>query len=457
MVEVRCRGALVLQYEPEEKLRFLLESYSKDDGEFWSFRDRAMRQHTHVYFQYPAMMVPQMQSHLIQAVKEAKPTTMSIFDPFVGSGTTMTEAMMQGLDFTGYDINPLAILICRAKIGPFCEKELHNQLLSMMKFIKEDKMEAVDVHFQNQDKWFQPKISMELSKIRRAIREEEQLWCRRFFWVALAETVRLTSNSRTSTFKLHIRPQKEIEKREKEISPITVFEDIATRNLNNLVNQKKLLEEHGLLEGGYYRGNIDIKLVDSVSVVNHDKLHDLLITSPPYGDNLTTVPYGQHSYLPLWWIDLKDVDVDVSKEWLKTTHEIDHRSIGGSLAEAFDNIDELCNLSKSFSQLVDDLKNEPKDRLSRVAAFYRDLNRSLDTVLAALRPNAYMVWTVGSRRVANKSIPIDSILSELLAARGANNIMTLQRKIPTKRMALRNRVASTMHSETVLIMRKGNS
>ncbi len=81
----------------EAKLRQLLDSYSKDDAEFWSFRDKAVREHTHVYFQYPAMMVPRMQGHLIQAVKEVEPNIRSIFDPFVGSGTTMTEAMLQGI------------------------------------------------------------------------------------------------------------------------------------------------------------------------------------------------------------------------------------------------------------------------------------------------------------------------------------------------------------------------
>jgi len=60
-------------------------------------------------------MAPKMQSQLIEAMCHIEPSTRHIFDPFVGSGTIMTEAMMEGLDFTGQDINPLAILICRVK------------------------------------------------------------------------------------------------------------------------------------------------------------------------------------------------------------------------------------------------------------------------------------------------------------------------------------------------------
>ncbi|MTV66983.1 modification methylase, partial [Streptococcus pneumoniae] len=34
---------------------------------------------------------------------------------------------------------------------------------------------------------------------------------------------------------------------------------------------------------------------------------DLICTSPPYGDNSTTVTYGQYSMLPLFWIDRTDL------------------------------------------------------------------------------------------------------------------------------------------------------
>jgi hypothetical protein len=56
---------------------------------------------------------------------------------------------------------------------------------------------------------------------------------------------------------------------------------------------------------------------------------DVVITSPPYGDNITTVPYGQYSFLPLQWIDFNDIHPAAKKECLNTTHEIDHRSLGG--------------------------------------------------------------------------------------------------------------------------------
>jgi len=75
-------------------------------------------------------------------------------------------------------------------------------------------------------------------------------------------------------------------------------------------------------------------------------------------------------------------------------------------------------------------------------------------VLAALKPGGYMIWTIGNRQVARGYIPTDAILTELLTARGATLVSRLQRAIPSKRMAVKNKVAATMRAETILIARK---
>lgn len=447
---------MIKDQTPSERLQRLLASYSDGDNDFWSFRDRAEREYAHVYFQYPAMMVPKMQGKLIEAVKETIPGTKHVFDPFVGSGTTMTEAMMLGLDFTGQDINPLAVLLCRAKMGPFYDQILQEKLEFIVSAAKKDKNSQVDVGFPGRDKWFQQKNAIELSRIRRSILNEYELWCRRFCWVAFAETIRLVSNSRTSTFKLHIRKVDDINKREAIISPIDLFESIAKRNLDSLFDQKRLLDQRDLIEYGQYKGYIEINHKDSTKNTGDVGLYDLLITSPPYGDNLTTVPYGQHSYLPLQWIDLNDIDESIDGEWVKTTQEIDRRSLGGSNEMALEATRHLSDKSRSFGQIMEELKDEPRDRRVRVAAFCRDLNNCIDPILTSLKTNAYMIWTVGNRRVGNRPVPIDQILVELLNAHGATLVTKLERTIPTKRMALRNSSSSTMRAEVVLIMKKGS-
>jgi hypothetical protein len=448
-----------LNVRTEEKLKGRFMSYCRGNEDYWSFRGKAVREHAHAYLQYPAMMVPQMQRELIKIIQDFSPGIKSVYDPFVGSGTVMVEAMLQGFDFRGQDINPLAVLICKTKKGPFFEKALSKKIENLFRNIADDENNNIDVDFSNIFKWFKPEIASELSRIRRAIKREPIKWSRRFFWVALAETVRLSSNSRTSTFKLHIRPSEEIKNRG--ISPIEIFKKILHDNYEKLSKIKKLLEKNGCLNKSRFTGSIKIMLADSTKALlengNRKKKYDLLVTSPPYGDNATTVPYGQYSYLPLRWIDMADICESLDDSCLTTTHEIDSRSLGGIRKGAIEESGEIKKISGTFSETIKNLQHEPRDRALRVTAFCRDLDKCIDPILNALKPGAHMIWTIGNRRVGKRIVPMDDILAELLMARGAQRVIDFQRKIPSKRMAVKNNIADTMRMETILVFKKGNS
>jgi hypothetical protein len=182
----------------------------------------------------------------------------------------------------------------------------------------------------------------------------------------------------------------------------------------------------------------------------------MIFSSPPYGDNVTTVPYGQHAYLPLQWIELSDIDPMVTSDCLKSTHEIDSRSLGAGIRDAAKKTTELKEISPSFAETVKALAKEPPDRANRVAAFVRDLSATLDPVLSMLRRDAYLIWTVGNRRVAKMPVPLDAILSELLAAKRIVPIAAISRDIPTKRMAVKNSITATMDAESILVFRKNS-
>jgi uncharacterized protein YihD (DUF1040 family) len=410
----------------------------------------------HGCFRYPAMMVPQMQEVLISAVAEVQPKLKSIYEPFAGSGTIMTEAMKMGLNFYGQDINPLAVLLCRAKSGPFFEEAISHRITELMVFIKRDRSSKLEANFPGLKKWFSDDVAIELSKIRRAIRKEKYLWCRRFYWIALAEVVRLTSNSRTSTYKLYVRQAGEI--RDRVLSPVQMFSDMLHQNLSRLCTQKKILQESGLIIKGRYKGEVIINLKDSsVSMTSRDTSprYDLLVTSPPYGDNKTTISYGQYSFLPLRWIDFEDIDATLNESWLETIQVIDNRSLGGNRNEALEDAACLFDVSPSFTRIIKTLKSEPVDRKIRIAAFYRDLNRCIKPTLKALKPQAYMIWTVGNRCVAGRRVRMDKILSEMLIAEGCKLITSLRRSIPSKRMVAEANSTQTMNAETILVLRKG--
>ncbi len=190
--------------------------------------------------------------------------------------------------------------------------------------------------------------------------------------------------------------------------------------MDRLRENASLLEANGRIRSGRYQEQVQVAWGDTASEKrqNGQLKADLLVTSPPYGDNATTVPYGQHAFLPLQWIDLDDIDSGISPELLANTHAIDSRSLGGLRSGALEEVEAVCRRSKSLTRLLERLRVEPRDRALRVAAFWRDLDKCLLTVFHRLRTNAYMVWVVGERRVANRPIPMQSILAELIESRG---------------------------------------
>ena len=430
-----------------------LERLSRDNSDYWTFRRRARRKRNQGLVQYPAMMVPEMQAVLVKAVVSADGGVGSVYDPFAGCGTTLVESMRLGLDFVGQDINPLAVLFCRTKYGPFHLQKLSDAVEDVLTWARTDRGRRFEAQFPGLRKWFSFRAITELSRIRRAIRRVDHTWCRRVLWTGLAETVRLTSNSRTSTFKLHVRSADDLDARM--VRPLDVFSTVVADICGRLGEEAETLRKGGhLTRGGYYRGQVEIRLGDSTAGSCDGTAYDMVVTSPPYGDNATTVPYGQYSYLPLQWIDLRDISEAVDHDCVRSAYEIDARSLGGSRRDALEQVAEMLDVSPSLKKTLKRLEELPPDRKGRVAAFFRDFDASLEAVSGALKPEGYMIWTIGNRRVGGEPVPSDRILEELLDSRDVSLVARIERKIPNKRMANRNSISKTMCREAILVFRK---
>lgn len=422
---------------------------------FWSFKGAARRKGAHALIHYPAMMVPTLQGRLLDAIKQAHPKAKRVLDPFVGSGTILVESMSRGFDFTGVDINPLATLACLAKSGPYFLHAFDDKCMELSSRICADNQRSHHTTFQGRGKWFNDFVSLELSKIARSIEKEPQLWARRLFWLAMAKVVRLTCNSRMSTYKLHVKPADARRDRD----PIALFNDVLAEFAQHLRDQHEQWTAQGLLQRGRYTGHIEIHLGDNRDLLGEQgiaKNFDVVMTSPPYGDNATTIPYGQYSYLPMQWIAKEDVCSGMSSGLLANTHAIDSASLGGSRREALARGFELTRKYDSAKNFAAGLPKESSE-FKRFSAFFSDLDDCLDKVCAATNAAGYQTWTIGNRHLGGRRVPMESILVEMLADRQVQTVARIRRSIHAKKMAYRNSLAPTMDSETILVARKARA
>jgi hypothetical protein len=418
--------------------------------EYWSFAT-VRNDYSHCYFRYPAMMVAEMQRHLISIVLQLQPNVRTLGEPFAGSGTVLLEGMFRGLDIYAYDINPLAILLCKSKAVLCYASELNDAANGVIARAKKDRHTRITVQFKGLQKWFSKRAAIELSALRRAIQAVEELPIRRFLWVALAETVRQTSKSRTSTYKLHIRPNEE---RRRLPLPIGRFAEVVHKNIKLYKRTRQKLVRSKFVRGRRYAGKIRVGMHDARK--RFAMRFDLVVTSPPYGDNQSTVPYGQNSFLPLQWIDLKDIDPHISRSWIRTAYEIDNRSLGGQSQRGIVRRTnaEILKVSPSLARTIRAIPTRPVDRRRKILRFALDVNASLNAIAGCVNHNAYLVFTLGNRRVANRNIPLDAIVAELFHQYGVKQVLSIGRRIPSKRMATRNSTASTIRKEQIAIFRK---
>jgi len=401
---------------------------------------------------YPAMMVPSVQESIIKTLVEDLPNNSSMIDPFMGASNALMTGMRYGTNIFGQDINPLSVLISQVKTNIYDDSLGENYIL-LLERLTNDFSPNVDVEFKNIDKWFKKEVQIELSQIRRAILREGDLYIRKFFWVALAEVIRLTGNDRTSTFKMHVRKDEEIYARN--LSPKDYFLRICKRSIEDLLNVKKELKIKGLIADENYIGNIGVSWGDSKKKIETDQTFNLLVTSPPYGDNHTTVTYGQFSYLPLQWIPVSEIDDAITMDYLSVIQEIDKLSLGGGIVPDYKNIEEnIFNHSNTLKKYFDGCTEEEKWKARKVTCFINDLNITIDNVMEKMNPNSYLVWTIGNRSVNNKEVKNDAILIDLFKSKGVNLYLDLERDILSKRMPGRNNFSKTMSKEKILIFKK---
>jgi hypothetical protein len=108
----------------------------------WSFEELTPSQTsyiTHSYHRYPAKFIPQLAARVI--LENSLPGDL-VCDPFMGSATTLVEAIVHDRKAYGTDINPVAALIARAKTTPLApvllKKEVEEILSDLYLIIETD-------------------------------------------------------------------------------------------------------------------------------------------------------------------------------------------------------------------------------------------------------------------------------------------------------------------------------
>lgn len=405
---------------------------------YWDFKD-AKNEGIHSIANYPAPMVASMQHELLKLILEENANYKNLLDPFHGSGITLVEGQSLGLDVWGIDINPYAHIITQAKLEKYRPDVIETANSRIIKRIQRLKISGKwnTFKFENIEKWFRKDIISDLSIIQQAICAEPNKKTRRYYWLCFGEIVKRYSNTRTSTFKLHIKEEKKI-----------------TEVQNNVITDfiEKISITYSLI-GHEKHTSFHLDCGDSIEVMKAYKpaSFDIICTSPPYGENATTVTYGQFSTLQLLWIDSNDFKYN--NDCYENFSKIDSISLGGSHSN-----NNAFYFSPKVSTYIAQLSEHKRNKIVR---FYSDYENAFRLMVRLLKPNGSMILTLGNRMVDRIEFPFVEINKEIAKHYGLLLTNAINRNIIKKRMPYRvsrlsdGKPVESMSKETVLLFTKG--
>lgn len=408
---------------------------SKRKDEAWDFRSSDTKEYTHCFHNYPAMMIPQVARALLDRYGVEGGW---LLDPYCGTGTSMVEASVYGMNAVGCDINPLVRLIASAKTEPQSLDTLDEHLSDLDNALIRHRFSGVSMcsswlpQVLNMEYWFSDSVMADLSVIRRYIVAISDVIVRNFLWVAFSETVRECSYTKNGEFKLVRMPVQRMETHNPDV--FATFWKKVERNrtgLSSYIEHRKYVDVVVT----------DLNTADGESPRKYG-LFDLVITSPPYGDSPTTVAYGQFSRLSSEWIGLLDA------------RSVDRMSMGG--------VRKCGYLPDSpVASAVDGIHRIDRKRAVQVESFYVDLMNSIKTVASVTSQNATVCYVVGNRRVRGITLPTDEFVEFAFERAGFSHRETIVRNIPNKRMPMVNsptnvagKTDTTMREESIVVCQK---
>jgi len=412
--------------------------------EDWDFAGTNTQKYTHGLHAYPARMIPQIAHRLIE--RYSSPYDL-VLDPFCGSGTVLVEALLMRSheradtdlprNAVGNDINPLALLLAKVKSKPLDLNALEKNMGSLVKNVEEDIAESrrgrIQVEtpkaFPNLTHWFKDYVINELIVIQQNINKLLDNNVRDFANVCFSLTVRKVSNiyNPGDTFIKRLSSEK-LKKYRPDV--MTTFKRHTTEAISLMKAFSRICSREA---------EVNVTFADARELPFSDESVDLIVTSPPYGEERNTISYTRWSKLSSLWLGYESSFI----------RRIEKASLGGR---------DHPNLETSSQTLNETLQTVAKSdiKLAKAAAqYFRDYYKSLEEMYRVLNEGHFCCIVVGNRSIKRKRIPMDIITREFGEEIGFIHIKTHYRKIPTKALPWVCAKGETIARENVIILKKG--
>lgn len=384
----------------------MLFSKTKIDDS-WSFSDKTRKDTayiTHGYHRYPAKFIPQIVSRLVE--KYTKEGDL-IADPFGGCGTTLVESKVMGRPSVGVDINPVAVLITKAKITPIDPQKIEKAfaiLKAKLDTYNKDTKVKTPEH-ERIDYWFKPEEKRKLAFIFAEISKPKDQDIRDFFYCGFSNILKNCSIWLQKSNK----PTRDMNKKPSEPT-LTFYKQIKMMIKGN-ARFYELTKEKNHLE---IPSQVYCK--DARVIPVKDNSVSLIVTSPPY---VTSYEYADLHQLTALWL-----------EYTKDLSDFRKRFIGTS----YHNKKDLVLNSELAEKIRNELLKKDKKTAEEVSTYFSEMNQVFVEMKRILKEGGKTCIVIGNTGLKGVKILNAEVFAEQLQNLGLKIVNIIKREIPSKNL-----------------------
>jgi DNA modification methylase len=356
-------------------------------GTIYTIDTRDVSYLTHNFFKYPCKFIPQIPAWALDNLIAEKAIKPVIYDPFVGSGTTLVEAVIRGYDGVGSDIDPLGRLLTTVKTTTYSQRDIRTieaDFEKILSYVKHN-MSTFQPEIPNLNHWFTPEAIDYLSRLKSSIELLSNKKSQNFFFIVLASVIKRVSLADDASPKPYVSTR--ILKK-----PADALAQFQKRYFEDIVK----LKEFSKIDVGklVHLGN------DARQISFPEKSVDLAITSPPY---INAFDYVRTLRLENLWLGL------ASNEEIQGIRK---GNIGTESIAAKDIVvDDLG--SRILKDCLSQVAEVDKKRAGIITKYFQDMKENFTEVHRVLKDGGNYVVVVADSTIRSVTVPTHQILMDL--------------------------------------------
>jgi SAM-dependent methyltransferase len=389
-----------------------------DASEVYLVRNVGLRDGTHKFHRFPGKFIPHVPRWALRRYGRAD-GSVTVLDPFCGSGTTLVETALAGYSGYGFDIDPIARLITKVKTTSLDLAVLSNCCREIQTFITQRRAGKFKPTIPTLAHWFNEAAIRDLSLIREGVeqfRAEKDVYD--FLLTVFIAVIRRASNADNQTQKTYVSHTNPKTPESAKPLFLATLNDY-TQRLVDFGNLQKLMGGHARVLGAWdARGFVGEWQENRLPKV------DLAISSPPY---VKSVDYVYNQMAEYFWVgDLFGLSTQKEQNRHKQVY------VGTQQLNGADVSRPVTAVSVQAEELFARIRKKDRKNAYICATYFRDMQVHFEEMAKILKPGSHYVLVVGDSVVSGEIVATHS----LLPACGAVSGFALERVF---RYEIRNR------------------